>query len=409
MVQSSSLEKPFSLAEVPELFKTDFKEYQEAVYNEDIMLWSQLPKKEYTGKQQDFPKPFNYSGGVSAGSLPKKRAASYETVRFSNVRMYSCADVEREAIALSMSSKGAFVKLMDEPMKKIRESFVWNMERAMHGTSDGKLGTIDTGGVTDNGSGNYTIVLASAKMANFEEGMFVNIETGNTDLFEITEVDPDNDEIVVQREVGGTQVPAQTDEVFMQQSEDEDPVGLEDMTSATSGTRYNIDTAHRKWHATQRNGGGKAVTPQLFTSTILQHEKRVGKRKGVDFGMASYLQYEKLLNQYEDTKMYDTIKVGPKDKSLKAHISWDGIVVHAPTGPFMLFPNRFVPDSEVWMMRIGECAIYEAPKSGFVTEDTGTPLLRHQDEDKFEIRWAWYGQLYFPPVCLARLYNLSVS
>lgn len=407
---SSSLETSFNLTSVANLFKTDFKEYQKAVYNEDILLWSQLAKRPYTGKEQDFPKPFDYSGGVSSGSLPNKKAAGYQKIKFSNVKMYSMADVEREAVALSMSDKGAFVRLMDEPMKKIRESFSWNMERALHGTSDGKLGTIATSGVTDNGSGNYTLVLTTPKMANFEEGMFVNIETGNTDIFEIEEVDVDGLAITVQREAGGSQVPAQTDEIFMQKSEDNDPFGLEDMTSKTSGNAYNISTALRKWHATQINASSKAITPQLFTQMILRHEKRVGKKKGFNFVMAGYTQAEKLMNQLEDSKMYDAIKLAPREKNLAAHISWDAIMVHTlQAGSIPLVANRFVPDSEVWFMNIDECAIYEAPKSGFVTEDTGTPLLRSQDEDMFEIRWAWYGQAYFPPICLGRLYGLSTT
>lgn len=406
---SSSLETAFSVTNVNELFKTDFKSYQQAVYNEDIFLWSQLEKKPYTGKGQDFPKPFDYSGGVSSGSLPKKKAAGYEKVAFSNIRMYAMADVEREAVALSMSDKGAFVRLMDEPMKKIRESFSWNMERALHGTSDGKLGTIASGGVSDSGGGVYVLTLSSPVIANFEEGMFCNIESGNTDLFEITVVDPDAGTITVQRESGATQVPAQTDEIFMQQSEDNDPYGLADMNSAVSGNRYNISTALRKWHSSQLNLSSKALTPQIVTQHLLRHEKRVGKKKGFNLAMFGYTQMEKMMNQLEDTKMYDVVKIGAKDKAL-AHISWDAIVIHTPNaGSITAVANRFVPDSEVWFMNTDDCAIYEAPKSGFVTEDTGTPLLRSQDEDMFEIRWAWYGQSYFPPISLGRIYGASVT
>lgn len=408
-MSSSSLETAFSLSSVSELFKTDFKSYQQAVYNEDIILFSQLERRPFTGKQQDFPKPFGYSGGVSSGGLPKKKAADYEKVLFSTIRMYAAADVEREAIALSMSDKGAFVRLMEEPMKKIREASTWNMERALHGTSDGKLGTIASGGVVDNGGGSYTLTLSTPVIANFEEGMFCNIETGNTDLFEITVVDPDNSAITVQRENGGIQVPAQTDEIFMQQSEDNDPFGLADMNSKTSGNAYNISTTNRKWKSSQYNLANKTITPQILTQFLLRHEKRVGKKKGFNFCMFGYTQMEKMMNQLEDTKAYDVVKIGSKDK-LMAHVSWDAIVIHTPNaGSIVAVANRFVPDSEIWFLNTDECAIYEAPKSGFVTEDTGTPLLRSQTEDMFEIRWAWYGQAYFPPIFTGRIYAGSTT
>ncbi len=410
-MSSSSLETVFSKSEVANLFKTDFKQYQKTVQNEDIMLWGMLENRPYTGDSTEWPRPFNYSGGVSSGSLPKKGAAGYQKINFTNIKMYAMADVSREAIALSMSDKGAFVRLMEEPMKQIRKSFNWNMERALHGTSDGKLGTIATGGVTDNGGGSYTLVLSSPVIANFEEGMFVNIETGNTDLFKITVVDPDTSSITVLRESGATQVPAQTDEVFMQQSEDNDPYGLADMNSATTGNRYNISTTLRKWHSSQLNLAGKALTPQIFTQHLLRHEKRVGKNSGNTFNMCmfGYTQMEKMMNYLESEKNYDTVKLSPRDKAY-AHISWDAIVIHTPqNGSIIAVANRFVPDSEVWFLNKDECAIYEAPKSGFVTEDTGTPLLRSQDEDMFEIRYAWYGQSYFPPICLGRIYGASTT
>lgn len=406
---SSNLETGFTKEEVIQLFKTDFKSYQKTVQNEDIVLLSQLEVRPYTGKGTEWPRPFDYSGGVSAGSLPKKKAAGYKTVSFANVKMYASADVDREAIALSMSDKGAFVKLMDEPMKQIRKSHNWNLERAMHGTSDGKLGTIASGGVTDNGGGNYTLVLSSPVIANFEEGMFCNIETGNSDLFEIEEVDPENSAITIQLESGGSQVPAQTDEIFMQQSEDKDPYGMSDMNSKITGNAYNINTELRKWHSSQYNLANKTITPQIFTQFLLRHEKRVGKDKGFNFVEFGYKQMEKMMNQLEDTKMYDVIKISPKDK-VYGHISFNGIVIHTPNaGSIVAVASRFVPDSEIWFSNTDECAIYRAPKAGFVMEDTGTPFFRSQEEDKFEIRYADYLQFYFPPISLGRIYGGSVS
>lgn len=405
---TSNLETGFTKTEVVELFKTDFKNFQKTVQNEDIVLLSQIEERPYTGKDTEWPRPFDYSGGISSGSLPKKKAAKYYTTSFSNVKMYAAADVDREAMALSQSDKGAFVKLMDRPLTEIRKSHNWNLERAMHGTSDGKLGTIASAGVTDNGGGNYTLTLSSPVIANFEEGMFYNIESGNTDLFICEEVDPENNQITIQRESGATQVPAQTDEIFMQQSEDKDPYGMADMNSKVSGNAYNISCTLRKWHSTQQNLSSKTITPQIFTQFLLAHEKRVGKDKGFNFCMFGYKQMEKMMNQLEDTKMYDTIKISPKDKLL-GHISFDGIVIHTPNaGSIVAVTSRFVPDSEIWFADTDECALYRAPKSGFVMEDTGTPFHRN-DDDSFEIRYADYLQFYFPPIALGRIYGGSVA
>lgn len=405
MSSSSNLEQAFGITEAAELFKTDFKDYQEAVYNKDILLWGQIESVPMTGDETEFPFPFGYNGGNSSGRLPAKRVAEYKTCKFSHKKVYAAADVKRDAMAASMSNKGAFVKFMEEPMEKIKEGFTWNMNRILHGNGDGSLGTISA--IYDQSGGLYRLTISNMKEANFEEGMFVNIETGNTDLFEITEVDPDNSYVYVQREAGGTQVPS-TDTIFMQRSENNDPHGLKEICDATSATKYNIATSDRKWQAYQVAAGGVTITPQLLNQVYLRQQKRVGKARSGNMGLLSYIQYEKLLNQLEDSKRYDTVKLSPKDKRF-GDISFSGIVYHGNAGDLMIFPERFVEDDRFYLLNTDFIKKYEMPKSGFVTEDTGKPFLRSQDEDMFEIRWAWYGQLFIVPTYQAVVTGLSTS
>jgi hypothetical protein len=188
----TNLQANFDITEANNLFKTDFKEYQEAVYNKDMLLYSQLDKVPMTGKLTEFPVPFGYQGGIGMGSIPEANVADYQDVSFNHVKMYAVSRIARDAIAASMSSKGAFVKGMQETIDKTVEAMEWQHSFALFGNSDGSMGTLKaSGAVTDNGGGNYSCIVGEAaltfKEANFEERLFVNFGSG-TDLFEITTV-----------------------------------------------------------------------------------------------------------------------------------------------------------------------------------------------------------------------------
>ena len=225
----------FSLTSASNLFKIKYGKLSDNVYNSANVLLGRVKKDfTFTGRQLFRSVPQSFQGGVGSGSLPVANAANYEDAIILAKKMYSVAEIDREAIKASMNDEGAFVRGTKEVVQKAVESWMRNASRALLGNGDGELGIIDAGGVTDNGGGEYDVVItaASFKEANWEEKDYVNVETGNSDLFEVVEVTPATRVIKLQR-ITGSQVPADADEIFMQGSEGNDPQGLKNTLDAT--------------------------------------------------------------------------------------------------------------------------------------------------------------------------------
>lgn len=406
----TNLETSFSITQQGELFKTDFKEVAEDVTNKDVMIWSQISKPPMTAKLTEFPVPFGYAGGASSGSIGEAYPKDNKSVQFSHKKVYQKILFDRDAVAASMDSKGAFVKALQEDFDDGFEAFTWNMNRIAWNDGSGKLGTIaSTSGVTDNGGGNYSIVISDAtwKLANWEEGNFVNIETLNTELFLIESVAPSTKTIVVQRQSGGSQVPANSDAVFLQKSETNDPQGIKGVLDATSSTKYNVAIG-RKWQAYQQ-AVSAAIDFDIINDTLVAIESKVGKKRKINLIATSYTQYGKLLNLSEDQKRYpvSNTSVKARDSRLKELIGFSGVEVMFSNGPIAVVPERFVEDDRMYFLNTDFIKGYTMPKSGWVADD-GREYLRVENEDKFSAYYAWYGELYIAPTYQGVLTALSL-
>lgn len=398
---ASNLLAEYSVSNLDQLFKIVYKKYYDNCFNSSTPTWSQIDKtSDFLGKKLEFPAPLGYKGGVGSGSLPETCNASYGDVLITSKKVYATDRVDREAIYAS-GGEGAFVPALNECVKKTVEADMWNHSRILFGNGDGKLGVINTSGVTDNGGGNYSLVVSWSggtatdwKEANFEENMFVNIETGNTDLFQITTVTPSTRTIVVQRQSGGTQVPAQTDAIYLQGSESNDPHGLRQVCDATTSTMYNV-TVGRRWQSYQK-AVTSGITTDLMNHMMVNVEKQCGKAPNLI--TTSYTQYEKLLNLLEDQKRYHLTTMEPKAKNLKGIVSFSGIEFMSSQGAVKVFPERFCETDRMYFLNTNHIKYYRRPNSGWVKDDVGgNGYLRVADEDQFEARFATYGDIFIAP------------
>ena len=397
--------RTFSLLEHADaLFKTKYLKLSENVYNSANVLLGRV-KKSYksVGKNEFIAVPQSFAGGVGSGSLPSANTAKYEDALITFKKVYGVVEIEREAIKAAATDEGSFVRATKETVKKGVESYMRNMSRILFNDGSGSLGAIAAGGVTDNTGGNYTLVISAAtwKEANFEERDLINIESGNTDLFEIEEVDPATRAITVQRKTG-SQVPAAADVIFMQGSENNDPQGLKGVCDATSGTLYNIPVG-RRWQATQVDASAATISSTLINQVMLAVEKKVGKAPKMI--MTSYKQYEKFLNTLENQKRYN---ISPRDKDLKGKISFSGIEVMTSKGPIGIFPERFCEDDRMYFLNDDHIEIRHRPDFGWFDDD-GTVFLRKADSDAYEARYGGYMEVYINPTFQGVLTNLSVA
>ena len=396
---ATNLEAPYSLTEANALFKTDFKEYASDTYNTDIYAWSQMNEKKMEGKQTEFPVPFGYAGGISGTSPGEANVADYRTAVLTDKSLFARSKIKNQAIDISLTSKGAFVKAMEETISKTVEMMEWFYSFCLFGDGTGKAGTIKAAaGVTDNGGGSYTCIMGEGastfKAANFEERVFYNIGTGETDLFECTLVTESTRAVTFQRQAGGTKVPAVSDAVFIQKLENAAPMGLEGVAAKIIGdTAYGLTLTRRFVFATDTAGG--AISHSKINNLVAAVEKKVGKKNMCDTAFTSYAQMAKLNNISESDKRYSAINVKPSGSKFAKTIGFDGIQILTSRGPITVFADKFCKDSDFYLMNMSKCDRYQVPNSGWFAKD-GTTYLRETDEDSMEARYVWRGENYIP-------------
>lgn len=391
MTTGNAAATAFNLTDLTNLYKIKYGKRSENAYNSANVLLGRAKKSyDFTGKKMEFPMELSFQGGVGAGSLPTANVAEVEDVNFTAKKVYARALYDRESIKAAASSEGAFFQNTAETVRKTVESFNRFASIILHGDGTGALGTIATGGVTDNGSGDYDLVISDATWiaANWSKRDFINVASG-TELFEITAVDKANKTISVQRETGGSQAPAQGEVVYMQGSKDNVPQGLRGVLLATSGTKYGVSIAD-PYISQQIDASSATITPDLINQICLNVEEESGQVPTL--ALCSYTQYRKILNQLEDQKRYNL----PSRAGVKGHAGFDGVQYMTTQGPIGIFPDRFVRDDLFYVLNDSFVHCYHRPGFGWFDDD-GTVFLRTADSDQYEARYGGYYENYIAP------------
>jgi hypothetical protein len=402
MTTGDGIEEVFNLTDLANLFKTKYGKRSENAYNSANVLLGRVKKSfNFTGKKMEFPMDLSFQGGVGAtdgSSLPEANPAEVEDVNFTAKRVYSISKYDREAIKASMSDEGAFFRSTGETVKKSVEAFNRWASIILHGDGTGELGIVSS--VTGSNPYVLTVTDASWIAANWSKRDFVNIETGNSDTFEITTVDKTAKDVTVQRRSGDAQIPAGTDEIFMQKSEDNVPQGLRAITLATSGTKYGVTIAD-PFISQSINAASAGITPDLINQIVLKVEEESGMTPNMI--LTSYVQFRKILNQLEDQKRYS---LPPRAKNLQGQIMFTGVEFMSTQGPIPIFPDRFVRDDLLYALNDDYIECMHRPGFGWFDDD-GSVFLRESGKDHYEARYGGYYENYIAPPFQGVIHTLA--
>lgn len=388
----------FNMSDVSALFKIKYEKLSENVYNSANVLLGRVKKSyNFTGKRLSIAIPQSFAGGVGSGVLPKANRANYADAQIEAKKMYAVVEIDRETIKASLSDEGAFVRATKEVVQKGVESFMRNLSRALFNDGSGELGAqadlAAVGALSGSGSDADPFVLKidDMKEANFEERDLVNIDSETTEL-EIIEVDPDNSQIkLVGSSATLTAGTATNVKVHMQGSKGNDPQGLKLLDKST-GSSYGIDHG-RRWKAVQKTSAGD-VSTDMLNEVMLKIKKQCGKSPNLI--VASFKQYERILNLLESQKQYTVpTRAGLKSKS-GADISFTGVTFMSVDGPVGIFPERFVEDDRIYLLNDNHIHIHHRPDFGWFDDD-GTVFLRQANSDSYEARYGGYLEIYINP------------
>lgn len=394
----------FSLQQQSALFKTKFGKLSENAYNSANVLLGTIKKEyQFTGEDMKVAVPTFFSGGVGSGILPTANPASAVKATITAKRVYAVTEIQREALKASASDEGAFVEAMKWNVKKTVEAYNRNASRIIFGDGTGALGSFSGSASGTAVAPILTITAASWVEAHFEENDYVNVNSLGS-VWAVTAVAPATREVTLARVSGSddlTAIGAGTHVVYMQNSKDNDPLGLKAVCDATSGTLYGVNVG-RRWQATQIPAGSAGISADIMNELIIKIQAKSGKtpKKLV----TSYTQYRKILNFLEDKKVY---MIDPRASVLKGKVSFKGVEYISDAGPIGIFADRMVEDDRMYALNDDFITSHHRPDFGWFDDD-GTVFLRKAGDDAYEARYGGYYENYVIPTFQGVVTGLAI-
>lgn len=379
-------------------FKTIFGKASDIALNLSTPYRARVRKRnDFTGKNMTRSASLSLGGGYGSGAnLPTTDAANEVEVTISRKETYGKYLMDRKTLIAGSDDKGSFRRSDKRAVKGVVDSMSLNLERMCFGQES--LGVIDSGGVTDNGDGTYDLVISSATwiQANFLLYMFVNIESGNTDLFQVTSIDAANRTIVVARK-SGIQVPAATDDIYVQGSEGNEAVGYADVFDATVTSLFGV-TKQSGWEGHRVNAASATISNDLLADAMIDMHSTRGVAPNEIH--CSVTQFKKLLASVSDPQFYIGVA-----KNQEYKMSYKGLSLLSPVTneEIPVFINRFIHNTKVYLINNEESEILFAPRFGWFEEGpqrlTGTT--------KYEYPYGGEWAHFFHPAHQAEIHTLA--
>jgi len=413
-----------SIANLSDLFIEQFGPGSFNTYDTSFPLTA-LSKKTFgwVGKNFTDYVPLSQGGGVGtnsgSGIIPQANNWLADQMTITPIESLSVVKIARDAIYAGKGD-GSFKESMPEIVRRGVLNFARNAERQLMGNGDGELGIIDTGGVTDNGGGEYEVVITAASFleAKWEEGDYVNVESGSTDLFEVTAVVSSTRTVTLQR-IAGSQVPADADEIFMQGSEGNDSFGLEQcILNFTSGSLYGIPY-QRRWSSELKDANGAVLSVELLDEIFQKIHTKTGEAP--DAVLVSPTQWRLLKSVFEGLKRYEQTRVMPRFSEPKKQadlmrraesgalqLGFEAITYTSPFGSAPIISSRWVKNDTAYVLNRNFIKIMHRDGFGWHKEDN-TVFLREAGKTNYEARYGGNMNASIIPTFHGAIYDLATS
>lgn len=385
------------------VFKKNKKKYE--IYPLKTELWDKIKKEEgFQGSDQQemrivsLPGGYGFSG--SNASFPTARANTAINPKITTKRYYGIAMLDTKSIAESMRDEGSFERVLERSHRDMQRMIQNGSSLALYHTNISNelvLGVIASGGVSGSAGTGWTLTFDTFKPELFHENQCVTIEDGNTDVFYVHSVGTSS--IVVKRADSGSQVPAATDEVFLEGGDGNAFTGLKAAT-ASSGTLYNV-TIGGQWKSITKDKSGRSLNPDMIFNLCVEVENHCGVMP--NFLICSKEQFQKI-NEYVEARHETRVtsekgKLGHKKTSLfikgtELEIMWD----------------RHCDADRVYVLHTDYLKFVKSPMSGIV-QDNGSMLQPDyiNGTDTYLMVYRLYGELFIEPYAVGLLYNLNTT
>ena len=385
----------YKSAKFQDNFKTVFQQATEIALNLATPYRARVRKSnDFTGSDKTGSVSLSLGGGRgSGGTLPTSNQRTVKKILISKKETYGKYIINRPTLLAGSDDKGSFRRADRLAVKGVVDSVNMNIERMSF--SQDSLGTIES--VSAAGAV-YTCVITAATwvQANFILGDYVNIGTGDTDKFEITGITPSTRTVVFTR-LTGSQIPANTDAVFLQNSEGNEIVGYADAFDTGITSLFNV-TKQYGWNAHRVDAQSATISDDYLADAVIDAQTQTGKAPTEIH--ASVTQFKNLLATIDDPQYYIGVA-----KSGEYKMSYKGLSLLSPVSneELPVFINRFIQNTKVYLINNEDSEIMMAPQFGWFEEGpqriTGTT----------EYEYPFGGELahYFHPSHQTEIHTLA--
>jgi len=412
---SSTLNDSFNLTSASAIFKRKYDTNSVQVVKAVNPLQSQLGMKfGFTGEIDGYRQYVQLSagGGIGFGSgansaLPTATQPSRVQKALSRKKIYYRSRIDGEAIDAS-TDEGAFVAGLAEEAARGPKGFSRLIEtslfavKATDGSSNvvsGAWGTV--GSVT--GTDPYVVTLGlSGDARKFQTGDIVNVETGNSDKFIVTDVAVKAGTITISRQTG-SQIPVATDEIFIENGEDNGVISIDGVTGLASGeSLYGISYRQNYEPGAYIDASSTGLNVEKLDEACLDIEDLT--QEGVDTIITSFDQWRKLSASSQDMQR---INVGPKGlDAVAANLGFSSLKYHGPKGDAVIMRSKYCADAKCYLINSRRASMRYAKKPQWKTLD-GSVFLREANIDSYEARYGAYGELDTIPTFHGQIYDLA--
>ncbi len=285
--------------------------------------------------------PYGINGGIGAGteegSLPNPASNNYVQFVSTLKNLYGTIELSDKAIRASQHNAGAFVNLLNDEMEGLIKASSFNLGRMLYGDGSGKLATVTTAATA-------STLCTVDNVRNLMEGMVVDFyQDGQVveglKAVRILAIDRENKQI----KINSSTLPAQTAEIYVQGSKDQEITGLGSIFAKT-GTLYGVDKATHTW-MNPYISTSESIDDEVIQTAIDNLEETTGSV--VDFITCSAKVkrlYQKYLQNFR--RNVDVMELNGGYKA----ISYNGIP---------LIADRFVADDTMYLLNTSEFNLHQ--------------------------------------------------
>jgi hypothetical protein len=348
----------------------------------------------FVGTDEEVVRATSFMGGYGFGSMPRNNESNLIRPRLTAKKFYATAILDTESMAASMKSKGAFFDLVDRVKLEINRAMSNGFSLALTSANEDNELVLGIIAGTPTGSGTtgdpYVCTLDDGAGGNplirkFHVKQIVSVQDGNTDLFEVQDIDESAGTVDLVL-LTGSQVPADNDEIMLQGADGNSMLGLPGATAA-SGTLYNVTIGSaNNWLATRDTSGGAIEEHRLYNMLL---DIAITSGEVPDLIVCGLTQFKKIAEMLANKRVLN---------DLSDAMGHRGLVLEGPEGAIPIIWDRHVENDRIYLLNTKHMELRKRPLSGIV-EHGGSVLhpMYINGNDQYLIVYRCYGDFFIEP------------